>query len=83
MNYKEHYKKKDWVYYLTVFVAYSLAFVLAAKLYPGYSWRYTIISGLVGGVSFTLFMAFTNRSHKDIKDAVEEDKRMGITKDNK
>lgn len=82
MNFKEHYRRKDWVYYLTIFVAYSVAFAFVAKVFSGYTWRYTIISGMVGGVVFTLFTALTNHTHKDIKDAVEEDKCMGINKNN-
>ena len=81
MDIKKHFKKKDWVYYLTVFVAYSVAFALVTKLFPGYTWTYTLISGVIGGVVFTLLTALTNHTHKDIKAAVEEDKRMGITKE--
>ena len=83
MTYKEHFKKKDWVYYLIVFVIYTVVFFLGSKLFGG-EWRYSIISALVSGIIFTPLMALMNHMGKDVEKAVEEDKRMGITpRDNK
>lgn len=83
MNFKEHFKKKDWVYYLIVFVIYTVVFFLGSKLFGG-EWRYSIISALVSGIIFTPLMALMNHMGKDVEKAVEEDKRMGITpRDNK
>jgi Zn-dependent protease with chaperone function len=78
MNIKEHFKKKDWVYYLIVFVIYTVVFFLGSKLFGG-EWRYSIISALVSGIIFTPLMALMNHMGKDVEKAVEEDKRMGIT----
>lgn len=83
MTIKEHFKKKDWVYYLIVFVIYTVVFFLGSKLFGG-EWRYSIISALVGGIIFTPLMALMNHMGKDVEKAVEDDKRMGITpRDNK
>ena len=83
MNFKEHFKKNDWVYYLIVFVIYTVVFFLGSKLFGG-EWRYSIISALVSGIIFTPLMALMNHMGKDVEKAVEEDKRMGITpRDNK
>lgn len=83
MTFKEHFKKKDWVYYLIVFVNYTVVFFLGSKLFGG-EWRYSIISALVSGIIFTPLMALMNHMGKDVEKAVEEDKRMGITpRDNK
>lgn len=78
MTFKEHFKKKDWVYYLIVFVIYTVVFFLGSKLFGG-EWRYSIISALVSGIIFTPLMALMNHMGKDVEKAVEEDKRMGIT----
>lgn len=83
MTFKEHFKKKDWVYYLIVFVIYTVVFFLGSKLFGG-EWRYSIISALVSGIIFTPLMALMNHMGKDVEKAVEEDTRMGITpRDNK
>ena len=78
MNIKEHFKKKDWVYYLIVFVIYTVVFFLVSKLFGG-DWRHSIISGIVSGLIFTPLNALMNHMGKDVEKAVEEDKRMGIT----
>ena len=66
MTFKEHFKKKDWVYYLIVFVAYTVVFVLVGKLFGG-EWRTSIISGIVSGIIFTPLMAFMNHMGKEIE----------------
>ena len=80
MTYKEHFKKKDWVYYLTVFSGYTVVFFLSSKLF-GREWRFSIISGLVSAIIFTPLTALMNHMGKDVEKAVEEDKRMN--KDNR
>ena len=80
MTYKEHFKKKDWVYYLTVFAGYTVVFFLSSKLF-GREWRFSIISGLVSAIIFTPLTALMNHMGKDVEKAVEEDKRMD--KDNR
>jgi len=79
MTFKEHFKKKDWVYYLIDFTGLAVAFSLASKLFGG-EWRFSIIGGIVSGVIFTVLAALMNHMGKDVEKAVEEDKRMGITK---
>ena len=81
MDIKKHFKKKDWVYYLTVFVGLTLAFSTASLLFSHFSWLPSLLSGLASGAFFTLLSPFVNLAEKDINDAVEEDKRMGLTKD--
>ena len=82
MTFKEHFKKKDWVYYLTEYVIFTVTFFLASKLFGG-EWRFSVISGLVSGVFYTGFLALMNHMGEDVKKGVEEDKRMGITQKNK
>ncbi|MBQ6742162.1 MAG: hypothetical protein IJR04_06200 [Bacteroidales bacterium] len=66
MTFKEHFKKKDWVYYLTVFVVCMVVFFLSSKLFGG-EWRTSIISGIVSGIIFTPLMAFMNHMGKEIE----------------
>ena len=78
MTFKEHFKKKDWVYYLIEFIVFTVTFFLASKLFGG-EWRFSIISGVLSGIIFTVLTALMNHMGKDVEKAVEEDKRMGIT----
>ena len=52
MNFKEHWKKRDWVYYLTLFGVFSVAFFLSPLLIDGRSLRYALVNGLIHGVVF-------------------------------
>ena len=52
MNFKEHWKKRDWVYYLTLFGVFSVAFFLSALLIDGRTVRYSVVNGLIHGVVF-------------------------------
>lgn len=52
MNFKEHWKKRDWMYFLTLFGMFSVAFFLCALLIDGRSVRYAVVSGLLHGVVF-------------------------------
>lgn len=52
MTFKEHWKKRDWVYYLTLFGVFSVAFFLSSLLFEGRSLRYALVNGLIHGVVF-------------------------------
>lgn len=52
MNFKEHWKKRDWVYFLTLFGVLAVAFFLSALLIDGRTVRYALMSGLIHGVFF-------------------------------
>ena len=53
MKEKKLFKKKNWTYYLCLFVFFTVGYFLAALLFDKHDLRYSIISGLVGGVFFT------------------------------
>jgi hypothetical protein len=79
--FKDHYKKRDWVYYLTMFLFFVLAvFVVDTILGVGPLGKNLIIS-VVSGLVILGMEIFFNQMSSDIDKAVEEDKRMGITKD--
>ena len=73
MKYKEHLKKKDWVYYLTLFLVFGVVdfgmnfFVFDTML------RMSIIRGVVGGVFFVAMWALLDHMGKDVCKAAEED----------
>lgn len=52
MTYKEHLKKKDWVFALTIFALLSVAFFLSSLFIEGHTVKYAIVNGLVHGVVF-------------------------------
>ncbi|MBR1549117.1 MAG: hypothetical protein IJ634_00580 [Bacteroidales bacterium] len=52
MTYKEHLKKRDWVYVLTLFGVFAVAFFLSALLIDGRTVRYSVVSGLLHGTFF-------------------------------
>lgn len=52
MTYKEHLKKRDWVYALTLFVVFSVAFFLSSLLFEGRTVGYATVNGLIHGVVF-------------------------------
>ncbi len=52
MSYKEHMKKRDWVYFLTLFGVFAVAFFLSALLIDGRTVRYSVVNGLIHGVVF-------------------------------
>jgi hypothetical protein len=52
MTYKEHWGKRDWVYALTLFVVFTVAFFLSSLLIEGHALRYAVVSGLIHGVVF-------------------------------
>lgn len=81
MTFKEHFKKKDWVYYLTIFVGLTAASSIILMLFSRFSWVEFLLCGLTSGiVSDLIDEPFINKKDKDRKDAVEEDKRMDIDK---
>ena len=79
MNFKEHIKKKDWVFYLMEFLVFVVIFFLGSWLFGG-ELRKSVISAVVSGIFFTVFIVFTNHMGEDVKKAVEEDKKNEITK---
>ncbi len=52
MTFKEHLKKRDWVYFLTLFGVFSVAFFLSPLLIDGRTVRYSVVNGLIHGVVF-------------------------------
>lgn len=52
MTFKEHWKKMDWVYYLTLFGVFSVAFFLLSLLIDGRTVGYALRNGLIHGVVF-------------------------------
>ena len=52
MSFKEHWKKRDWVYYLILFGVFSVAFFLSPLLIDGRTVRYSVVNGLIHGVVF-------------------------------
>ncbi len=52
MTYKDHLKKKDWVFALTIFALLSVAFFLSSLFIEGHTVKYAIVNGLVHGVVF-------------------------------
>lgn len=75
MNFKEHYRKKDWVYHLTMFLFFVLAvFVVDTILGVGPLGKNLIIS-VVSGLVILGMEIFFNQMSSDIDKAVEEDKR--------
>lgn len=74
MNFKEHYGKKDWVYYLTMFLFFVLAvFVLDTIMGVGSFYKNLIIS-VVSGLVILGIEIFINQMSSDIDKTVEEDK---------
>ena len=53
MRAKKLFKKKNWAYYLCLFVTFTVVYFFVALLFDKHELRYSIISGLVGGVVFT------------------------------
>jgi len=52
MTFKEHWKKMDWVYYLTLFGVFSVVFFLLSLLFDGRTVGYALRNGLIHGVVF-------------------------------
>ena len=74
MNFKEHYRKKDWVYHLTMFLFFVLAvFVLDTIMGVGSFYKNLIIS-VVSGLVILGIEIFINQMSSDIDKTVEEDK---------
>ena len=67
------FKKKNWAYYLFLFGAFTLVDFLVNILFSHHELRYSIISGVVSGVFFTILWWFHDQSHEQIKSAVKED----------
>ena len=51
MNFKEHIKKKDWVFYLMEFLVFVVIFFLGSWLFGG-ELRKSVISAVVSGIFF-------------------------------
>ena len=76
MNYKEHLKKKDWIYYSTLFFVFAaIDFVLNFFAFDTLL-RQSIIKAVVGGAFFVALWALLDHMGKDVDTAIEEDKRI-------
>lgn len=47
------FKKRNWAFYLTMFLVFSIAFFLVEMLIDGMTIRRAVIGGLVSGTFFT------------------------------
>ena len=65
MKTKKLFKKKNWAYYLCLFVIFTVAYFFVALLFDKHDLRYSIISGLVGGVVFTVLWWFLDQAQNN------------------
>ena len=72
MNMKA-YKKRGWAFYLFLFVIFTSVDCLVDILLFDHELRYSVISGLVSGVVFTILWWFLDQGHEQIKSAAKED----------
>ena len=61
MKVKKLFKQKNWVYYLCLFVIFTVAYFFVALLLDKHELGYSIISGLVNGVVFTALWWFLDK----------------------
>ena len=74
MKAKNLFKKKSWAYYLCLFVIFTVAYFLVTLLIDKHELRYSIISGLVGGVIFTALWWILDLVFEQIKASSKEGK---------
>ena len=67
------FKKRNWTYYLCVFAVFTVLFFLVSLMFDKHALRYSIISGLVGGVVFTVLWFFFDQGEKQIQTSARED----------
>ena len=68
------FKKRNWVFYLIMFVVLAVAYFLVDWLISGLSLRRAIIGALVGGVIFTILFWFGDQGIEQIKKSSKQDK---------
>ena len=64
MKAKKLFKKKNWAYYLCLFVVFTVAYFLVALLFDKHELRRSIISGIVSGVVFTALWWLLDKAMK-------------------
>ena len=67
------FNKKNWAYYLFLFGVFTLVDFLVNILFSHHELRYSIISGVVSGVVFTILWWFHDQSLEQIKSSAKED----------
>ena len=73
----DFFRKRNWLFYLVEFVAFTVAFFLVDWLCSGVGLRRSIIGGLVGGVVMTVLFWFFDQGHEQIKKSSRQDKSEG------
>ena len=73
MKAKKMFKKRNWAYYLCVFAVFTVLFFLVSLMFDKHDLRYSIISGIVGGVVFTVLWFFFDQGGKQIQASAKED----------
>ena len=76
MSHKDHLKKKDWIYYSTLFFVFTAIDFTLNFLTFDTILRQSIIKAVVGGAVFVALWALLDHMGKDVKKAAEEDNRM-------
>ena len=67
MKVKKLFKQKNWVYYLCLFVIFTVAYFFVALLFDKHELRYSVISGIVSGVVFTALWWILDKVMKKCK----------------
>ena len=80
MNFKEHRKKKDWVYYLTLMAIFAVVDFVVNRFAIEMSLIKAVVHAVLGGVFVTFLWGLFDHMDHDIENAVGEDKRKGIIK---
>ena len=83
MKTKKMFKKRKWTYYLCVFAVFTVLFFLVSLMFDKHNLRYSIISGLVGGVVFTVLWFFFDQGEKQIQASAKEDEAVDKRKEDK
>lgn len=83
MNYKKHLKKKNWIYYLTLFLVFVVVELALNIFFYDTMLRKSIVNAVIGGVAFVALWALLDHMGLAVGKAVEEDKQMMKNKDNK
>ena len=65
------FKKKNWAYYLCLFVVFTVAYFFVALLIDKHELRYSIISGFINGVALTVLWWLLDKAMDKKKDLTQ------------